>query len=253
MYSGRKLSIKSSRDVWFFTGIVAAISLTISQGFVWGLYFFAGSAAFHMQNAIIFACVVPIVISAPITYVIGRMSQNLSDAQAELQVQANTDALTQLSNRRSFFNVAQTVLEGHEHNLTPAALMVIDADHFKELNDSFGHAVGDKALKVIADILRDNFRHSDLTCRVGGEEFAVLLPGMTMTDAQSVAKRVVKSVNSAPLLEDGAIIEFSVSCGVADTSTSYDLQKLFKAADDAMYMAKSQGRNRVVIRSQAAA
>lgn len=248
----RHFRITTRRGVWMYTLGIALLSMVLSEACVLALYLAAGRNAFHIDNAIVFAGLVPLLIATPITYWTANMSRRLANAKAELQVQADTDPLTALPNRRSFFRAAEMVLEGHQHNLTPAALLVIDADHFKELNDSYGHAIGDKALVIIADILRENFRQSDLTCRVGGEEFAVLLPGMSMQDASTVANRVVEHVNASPLQESGAIIEFSVSCGVADTSVSYDLSVLFKAADDAMYVAKSQGRNRVVLRNVAA-
>ena len=252
MQLGNGLKISTNKDVWKFTVAIAGISFTVSEICIGLLLLGGGTNAFHLYNAILFAGVVPILISAPIAYIVAGMNRTLTQAQAELQIQANTDPLTALPNRRSFFRAAEQVLSGHSYNLTPAALLVIDADHFKELNDCYGHAVGDRALVVIADVLRENFRQSDLTCRVGGEEFAVLLPGMSMADAHSVANRVVERVAATPVFEEGAIIEFSISCGIADTSAAYDLGSLFKAADDAMYLAKSQGRNRVVLRSAAA-
>ena len=246
---GPKINTKT--DVWTFALGVTLLATMASEACIFMLYLVGGTSAFHLTNAITFAIIIPVVVGLPISLIMANMSRHLSNAKAELQVQADTDPLTGLTNRRSFFRTAEEVLDGHQHNLTPAALLVIDADHFKELNDSYGHAMGDKALVIIADILRDNFRQTDLTCRVGGEEFAVLLPGMSTEDAKGIANRVVEHVNASPLQEEGAIIEFSISCGVADTSTSYDLSVLFKAADDAMYQAKQQGRNRVVLRSVA--
>lgn len=247
---GPKISTK--RDVWVFALGVTLLATAVSELCILMLYLTGGTDAFHIANAVTFAVIIPLMVGLPISLIMANMSRHLANAKAELQVQADTDPLTGLTNRRSFFRSAEQVLEGHRDNLTPAALLVIDADHFKELNDSYGHAIGDRALVTIAEILRDNFRQTDLTCRVGGEEFAVLLPGMSSDDAKDIANRVVEHVNGSPLQEAGAIIEFSVSCGVADTSTSYDLSVLFKAADDAMYQAKQQGRNRVVLRSVAA-
>ncbi len=244
---------QSSKDVAVFTLSVTLLAIVASEVSIGLLYLFGGPGAFHHVNAMIFAAIVPAIIGIPICLAIARMSLTLSRAQTELQQLADTDPLTQLPNRRSFFHQADACLKGQRECNQPAALMVIDADHFKELNDNFGHAVGDQALVVIAQVLRDSFRQSDLICRVGGEEFAVLVPGMTMADAKTLASRVVDKVAASPLLTDTAVIEFSVSCGVADTHTSFDLAALFKAADDAMYIAKSQGRNRVVLRTVAAA
>lgn len=247
------LQIHTGRDVLLFVVSISLVSTLMSETAVFLLYTIAGRSAFHLENAILFAGLVPVLISVPITYVVARMSQRLTLAQSELRALADTDPLTQLSNRRSFFKAAEQTLDEQKARGKHTTLLVIDADHFKELNDSFGHAVGDKALVVIADVLRESFRETDLTCRVGGEEFAVLLPGMTMTDAHDLAERVVDRVADSPLFESNTVIEFSVSCGIADTTTSFDLAALFKAADDAMYVAKSKGRNQVSLVSNRAA
>lgn len=236
------MQIRTRRDVWKYTVMITVFAVTVSELCMAGLYVSAGERAFTMQNSIIMAAVLPLIIACPITYHIAQMSLRLAHTQEELRHLANTDPLTRLSNRRSFFHKAEKLLETETD---PATLLVIDADHFKELNDSYGHAVGDKALVTIADILRSSFRRSDLICRVGGEEFAVLIPGMNVAQAEDLAVRLVAKVAASPLSEPNAVIEYSVSCGIADTTVSKDMQALFKAADDAMYLAKKQGRNRV--------
>lgn len=243
------MRIRTNKDVW--TCIVGFTGLSIVGALIgiMCLYLIAGTGGFHLQNAVLMSILMPLLIAGPITYCIARTNLRLADTQAELHRLANTDDLTKLPNRRSFFRHAQEILAADD---APVSLLVIDADHFKELNDSYGHAVGDKALVAIAEILRDSFRHTDLLCRVGGEEFAVLVTGMDILQANILATRVVKKIAAHPLIEPAAIIEFSVSCGIADTQSSRDLQTLFKAADDAMYMAKKQGRNRVVLLPQAA-
>jgi len=243
------MQIHTRRDVWKYTAMITVFAVTVSELCMAGLYFSAGERAFTMQNSIIMAGILPVIIALPITHHVAQMSLRLANTQAELRHLANTDPLTRLPNRRSFFHNAAKLLE---HETAPASLLVIDADHFKELNDSYGHAVGDKALITIADILRASFRQSDLICRVGGEEFAVLIPGMTITQAEDLAVRVVAKVAASPLSEPNAVIEYSVSCGIADTTIGKDMQALFKAADDAMYLAKKQGRNRVARLGQAA-
>jgi diguanylate cyclase (GGDEF)-like protein len=243
------MGIRKPRDVWVFTVVITVFAVTVSELGMLGNYLIKGPAGFHMHNAFLMAFVLPIIIAFPVTYYVARMSLKLSQTQAELHLLANTDPLTRLPNRRSFFQSAEPIVNNSDD---VATLLVIDADHFKMLNDSYGHAVGDRALVAIADVLRDNFRQSDLICRVGGEEFAVLIPGMSINQAEALATRVVSKVAASPLCEPNAIIEYSVSCGIADTTTATDIQALFKAADDAMYLAKQQGRNRVARLRQAA-
>ena len=243
------MRIRTTKDIWICTVSIILISVISAQAGVACVYLLAGAEAFHLQNVIAMSAIMPTLIATPITYYVACTSLKLSDTQAELRRLAETDDLTNLPNRRSFFRQAQLMLEAED---IPASLMVIDADHFKQLNDSFGHAVGDRALVAIADILRSSFRDNDLLCRVGGEEFAVLVSGMDARQANILATRVVNRISANPLTEPGAIIEFSVSCGIADTRTGRDLAALFKAADDAMYLAKQQGRNRVALLPRAA-
>ncbi|XOV85205.1 MAG: GGDEF domain-containing protein [bacterium] len=243
------MRIRTKKDVWICTISIVSISVISALTGVLCLYLLAGVSAFHPQNVVAMAAILPILIASPITYYVACTSLKLTHTQIELRRLAETDDLTRLPNRRSFFRQASSILEIQSE---PASLMVIDADHFKELNDSYGHAVGDKALVAIADILRSSFRANDLLCRVGGEEFAVLVAGMDARQANILATRVVNRISANPLTEPGAIIEFSVSCGIADTLTTRNLAALFKAADDAMYLAKQQGRNRVAVLPQAA-
>lgn len=239
------LQIRTKRDIRIVTGSIALLAVILSELAVAALYLLGGVDAFHFDNALLFAAIVPFLISVPITAYMTRQSLYLYLAQQQLQHLADTDPLTGLPNRRSFFRTAETLLASAARQGQPCTLLVIDADYFKNLNDSYGHAVGDRALVKIAEVLREKFRDNDLLCRVGGEEFAVMLTGIDAQTALPMAERVVNAVADSPLTEDKAIIEYSVSCGIADTSSSYVLPELFKNADDAMYQAKAQGRNRV--------
>lgn len=240
-----RVRIQSRKDVVRVTVCIAVLCVLLCEAFLLGLYLVAGPDAFHMRNAVISGLFMPWLISVPITYYMTSLSLDLAQTQQELKRLADTDPLTGLPNRRSFFRSAAAALRKAQAAGKPCTLMVIDADYFKDLNDSFGHAVGDQALMVIAEMLLDKFRQADLLCRVGGEEFAVLLDDIDAAEAQPLAERVVEAVAASPVVDSDAIVEFSISCGLADTGASYELPLLFKAADDAMYQAKERGRNRV--------
>ena len=243
--------IRTKRDVWLFVVCVGFFTTVLSELTVLGIYLVGGDEAFHMHNAVIMCAISPFFIGAPFSYLIAQMNRKLQMSQSELKRLADTDPLTGLPNRRSFFEAAEVTLERNVEQSEDCSVLVIDADFFKDLNDNYGHAVGDQVLVLISQVLQECLRQSDLICRIGGEEFAVLLPGADATAAQRMAQRIVDKVNNTPLQHENTIIEYSVSCGVADTSASKNLDQLIRIADDAMYLAKAQGRNRVALQAAA--
>jgi len=160
---------------------------------------------------------------------------------AETQLQAMTDGLTGLMNRRSFENRARILRSNGEEY----ALVMADLDHFKGLNDTHGHETGDRALRVFAETLRESVRTEDLVCRYGGEEFAVLLPGVDLAEAVEVMERV--RVALARVTRRGDVPTFTASYGVAESSVSSDLDDLFLRADRALFSAKDAGRDCICI------
>ena len=166
---------------------------------------------------------------------------------AELQEFATTDFLTQLPNRRHFMGHIEAELTRiRRGNSQPAAVLMCDLDHFKLINDQWGHAVGDLALKHFAHILREQLRKSDLAGRVGGEEFAVVLSDTTLSAAQGFAQRVQQRLAHAPLLQNGQQIALTVSMGIAAMSASdLSVDTALSRSDLALYSAKAHGRNRI--------
>ena len=239
------MRIRSRRHMWFAIATITTGSILISELCILAVWFWLGPTAFVMPALVLVGGIVPFVVAVPISYVICNMGWLLSNTHSQLRHLADTDSLTGLANRRYFFEHACKHLALCEEANEPVSLLIIDADDFKNINDTYGHTVGDEALVAISDTLRANFRARDLVCRMGGEEFAVLLPGITKVQAYPLAERLVQRVSGEPLSTGKAIIEYSISCGLADSSTSYDLEVLYKAADDAMYIAKREGRNRV--------
>lgn len=247
-----RIRIRNRRQMWLFIGAVTGVSVIATEFTLMLVYVALGDAAFGKENAFLTAFVVPILVAVPISFMTARMALQLSDAHSRLKELAHTDELTGLINRRSFFESAEIVLTQAREERATLSLLVIDADYFKQLNDTYGHATGDAALQFITEQLNESVRRADLVCRLGGEEFAILLPDLPEDDAEKLGARILKRIASRPMFWDGKIIEMSVSCGVADTRVGYDMTSLFKAADDALYAAKTSGRNRQVVFSRMA-
>jgi len=169
----------------------------------------------------------------------------LHDAKEAAERLASTDALTGISNRRAFFEHAAITFHYCRRNKKPVAAMLIDIDHFKRINDTRGHAVGDLALQHVAQMLRTVLRKSDLCCRLGGEEFAVLLPDTKLADARHVAEKLRAAIADQPLPLPGTTMPLSITVSVGVADGCDELEVLLERADSAMYAAKHAGRNRV--------
>jgi diguanylate cyclase (GGDEF)-like protein/PAS domain S-box-containing protein len=156
------------------------------------------------------------------------------------------DYLTGLGNRRAFFEAAEVELERRLRTPRPTSMIMIDADHFKAVNDRHGHSGGDAVLRHLAAALNHTFRDIDVVARVGGEEFAVLLPSTDLAGAAAVANRLRMLVAAALVKVDGGPVTYTVSAGVATMDDDANtLEALMKRADQALYAAKARGRNRV--------
>jgi diguanylate cyclase (GGDEF)-like protein/PAS domain S-box-containing protein len=168
------------------------------------------------------------------------------EANEALRRSVFSDHLTGLVNRRAFYESAAVAMERSAHSGQPLSVIVFDADHFKAVNDTYGHAAGDAVLRHLAAGLSANFRSNDIVARFGGEEFIVLMPGLTEDEALTMAQRMCQHVSATALTVDGVTISYTVSAGVAGLAPDIDgIDQLLKRADDAMYRAKAEGRNRV--------
>lgn len=180
--------------------------------------------------------------------VIGGMARELEDAEGRLRALAVTDVLTGLWNRRHMVErLEQEFLRARRVGSSLATLM-IDVDHFKGVNDRYGHAVGDQVLKEIARRLQEGARGYDLVGRLGGEEFVVVLPEAGIAGAAQVAERVRQAVAGLPLECGSLSLHVTVSVGVAALRDSDDrVEAVLGRADAALYRAKAAGRNRVIV------
>jgi diguanylate cyclase (GGDEF)-like protein len=168
--------------------------------------------------------------------------------QAErLEKLATTDTLTGLTNRRHFLALADKEWSRFQRYQRPLTMLMVDVDHFKAINDRFGHATGDDALKLVAESCSANQRDTDIVARLAGDEFALILPETDAAQARTVAQRIQSNLTILPIIADGEPVLLTVSIGLAAATLSMSgTDALMKAADQALYESKAQGRNRIV-------
>ncbi|HXZ49528.1 MAG TPA: diguanylate cyclase [Usitatibacter sp.] len=167
----------------------------------------------------------------------------LMEAEGKLQRLATTDELTGLGNRRAYNAAIGREISRADRTRTPLALLELDIDHFKTINDELGHEAGDRALEEIGQLVRAELRATDLAFRVGGEEFVVVMPATDEKEAQNVAERLRASIEGIPGLPRRVTASFG--CAVLLPGVTVSADRLFAVADAALYRAKSGGRNRV--------
>jgi diguanylate cyclase (GGDEF)-like protein len=160
---------------------------------------------------------------------------------AETQLQASTDTLTGLLNRRSFSEQYANI----PHQMYPVAVAMADLDHFKMLNDTYGHETGDRALRLFARVLRDALRASDVMGRHGGEEFAIAFPDCSAVDATRALNTVRAHLDAA--ITVGGLPKFTVSFGITEAEPGEEFSAVLRRADSALMVAKQQGRDRIVL------
>jgi len=180
--------------------------------------------------------------------------RRLFQVEVDLEAQATTDSLSGAMNRRHFIRCAEIEFSRALRYAHPTALLMLDIDFFKAINDKHGHAVGDNAIRLLTVTCAGALRTTDSLARIGGEEFAILLPETDLQAALLVAERLRQTIADLrlPAGEKLAAVAFTVSIGVAIFQTGDDVDALLQRADVALYQAKTQGRNRVAIHQEIA-
>jgi diguanylate cyclase (GGDEF)-like protein len=187
-----------------------------------------------------------IVVGYPLAHFFLGQNAKLAAMAAELDRATKTDGLTGLANRRSFFNEARHVINKGDQSIGSGAILFIDVDHFKSVNDTFGHAVGDAVLCELASVLRSTISEGDLAARLGGEEFAVLLASAGRGRIFQVAERIRRDTKAIATAIGLGRREVTVSIGVSMYRPGQNLEAVLISADQSLYAAKAQGRDRIV-------
>ena len=236
------MTINSKRTAILASAAVTALSVVAS---LLVTYFLAEGDSF--KRGVIPATIVPLTV-APLACA-WSFSQTLRihRLNRRLEFLLNHDTLTQLHSRAFFFDKTTS-----DTGFSVAVTLMVDADHFKSINDTHGHDVGDMALCHIAGVLRENCRQDDIVARLGGEEFVVYMRNANVELGSSVAERIRNALEQTPLLAGDARINLTVSIGLATRIPSADIDAVLKKADEALYAAKASGRNRVVIADEIA-
>lgn len=213
--------------------MVAGIPAALYQHFVMGKPALAQTIAFGVHSC------------AYVLVATGFLASVLIEYQQHLSHLATEDPLTRLLNRRGLEGALHVSLAHASRQDLPTAAIMIDIDHFKKVNDSFGHETGDNVIRMVADLIGRMCRGSDVVARTGGEEFLAVLPSTDLDSARILAERIRLAISEYPLLVDQQRIPVTISLGVASARGDITLDQLVQDADRAMYLAKQGGRNRV--------
>ena len=209
-------------------------------------------------EAFVIAVIVPLVVATPLSIFIMRQQSKIDFAKRDLQAamidleklhretehRAQTDMMTGVWNREHFLSrLAETRRKQDE-----GAFLMVDADRFKSINDTWGHQAGDEALVAIVDVICSTVREDDFVGRLGGEEFGIFLPGTSPQEAHVLAERLRKNIEAVEFYPaQGELHPLTISVGIAQTRPDRTVSDLMKKADDLLYLAKEKGRNRIMI------
>lgn len=232
------------RVIWWTvlgTAMCIAVAMYIDS------FNFADMKPERLMHALLVNTFVPVALAVPMLMFFTMKLRELAIAHHELAQHASRDALTGILNRGAFTTLVEAYLAEVRAEERRGALLVVDADHFKSINDRFGHDRGDSALTAIAQTIKSMLRGADIVGRIGGEEFGVFLPGSSLAQAQAVAERIRSGVVDADFAPDGSRIPLTVSVGGAVFEKRLPFGDLFRVADQQLYVAKRHGRNSACI------
>lgn len=234
--------------VWVGTLIIVAVSVLFSVAATYFSLDETGMSAKNIRQTWIMTFSIPMIVSAPVGYVIVSLMRSLDKARREAEYLANTDVLTGALNRRQFVQVANSHLMAARESNSMIAVLLLDVDDFKKVNDIHGHDAGDAVLKMIAERCSGALRPEDTFARWGGEEFVAVLPGTSDSESIGIALKIRDAISAGEVDMQDTRIRVTASIGVApQIGTEETLDSMLTRADHAMYQAKRGGKNAAVI------
>lgn len=245
-----KLDLSATSWAKVIVGTVAGTVLCISAALIVDSPNFPALSPDALNRSVLVDLLLPAFLAGPLLFLLLSKMRQLAIAYRDMTVIASTDSLTRVLNRGAFTMMVDAYLTEakKEASLKSGSLLVVDADHFKRINDRLGHQQGDAALQMIAETIQSSVRSTDLVGRIGGEEFGIFLPGANPQQAAAVAEKIRASIAQIEFPAGGASKSLSVSVGGAIFADETSFDELFLTADKCLYAAKLSGRNRIDIR-----
>ena len=232
--------IDSQKKVILYTFIITAIAVAAPVAVVGGILALIPSVhIFAILISLSIAAIIPLLIAPPVSYVGLSLLRQVTETLDRVDAQIRFDPLTGLLNRGYFLDQIRS-------RQTGGALLIIDADHFKKINDSYGHSAGDAALVILGHAISNTVGTEGFSGRLGGEEFAIFLPDASLNKGTQIAKAVCANIRQLDPLVEGHRIKMTVSIGCTVHRKSALIGKSLKQADELLYRAKSGGRDQVV-------
>lgn len=246
--SGTELSWFIPIPLYFF------VASGFSQGVKWNVFSYILMIIYYMWNKAYnpsilqeHALDINTILSNIIVFITsGYFAYRVESTHSVLEDQANRDSLTGILNRMGFRYVVENLMNTkREKDHHVFSLLLIDLDHFKSVNDNYGHTTGDKLLVKFANLLKNNIRSDDILARWGGEEFIVIFNGLTLAEAKIISEKLRKIIENEDFIFPESTIQITASFGLAEYNQGRSLEYLFNAADKALYYSKKNGRNMV--------
>lgn len=234
----QSISISSQYRVCAFAVLITTVITIASFVITHTAWVLAGDTPTYLSYGL--ALVIPIVTSLPAIYFLIRTVYQLQQTHRHLAQLAYTDELTGLANRRNFFIQGRRHLKLGEASEQPSALLLVDVNNFKPINDTWGHAAGDDALRTIAKALTTLVRSDDLVARLGGDEFALLRRNTTRHELADLAAQFRQQLSQAPCEYNGVVLPLTISIGMSDTTQAASIEALLHISDMALYAAKEE-------------